>query len=121
MESGMLKAGGVATYHEIDGSGPPLLLLHGGFQTIETVSGPRQALVDRFTVYLPERRGHGRSPDIEGPVSYDAMVADTIAYMDTVDVENADIVGYSDGAIIGLLLAIRNPGRVRRLVSVSGN
>src|SRR2546422_431843 len=102
----MIELDGVSTYYEHDGAGPPLLLLHGGFNPIETLAPQRAALAPAFTVYLPERRGHGRTPDGAGPISYGLMTADTVAFLDALGLATVDVVGYSDGAIIGLLLAI---------------
>jgi len=97
------------------------LLLHGGFQVIETMSQVAEWLSQAFKVYLPERRGHGRTPDVEGPITFELMAADTLSFMDAVGVDRADVVGYSDGGILGLLLAIRAPDRLSRLVSISAN
>jgi pimeloyl-ACP methyl ester carboxylesterase len=79
------------------------------------------ALAERFRVIAPERRGHGRSPDVEGPITYEAMAHDTIALMETLGVREAHLVGYSDGANIGMLVAMWRAELVRRLVLVSGN
>jgi pimeloyl-ACP methyl ester carboxylesterase len=113
---------GVPTYYDVLGSGrKPLVLLHGGFQVIDTMSQVAEMLSQEFKVYLPERRGHGRTPDVEGPITYALMAADTLTFMDGVGVDRPDVVGYSDGGILGLLLAIRAPDRVGRLVCISAN
>ena len=112
---------GVDTYYEVSGEGPPLLLLHGGLTPVETLASQRDALRSRFRVWLPERPGHGRTPDVEGPFTFERMTEDTVAFMDAMQIASADVVGYSDGANIGLLLAIGRPERVRRLVSIAGN
>lgn len=116
-----VDVGGVNTYYEAHGEGEPLLLMHGGLCTIETFFGQTPELAKRFRVILPERRGHGRTADVDGPITYDAMAADTIAFMRALGIESAHIVGYSDGAIVGVLVAIRRPDLVRRFVSISGN
>lgn len=74
-----------------------------------------------FTVHAPERPAHGRTPDRPGPMSYDDGVADTLAYLDATGLDAVDVVGFSDGAIIGLLLARDHPDRVRSLVAISAN
>lgn len=116
-----LKAGGVRTYIEEHGDGDPLLLLHGGFETVDMLPFLTQHLAKTRRVVAPERRGHGRTADQPGPITYEAMARDTLAVMDALSIESADIVGYSDGANIGILLALAAPERVHRLVLVSGN
>ena len=116
-----VDAGGVRTYYEAHGEGEPLLLMHGGLCTIETFFGQTPELAKRYRVILPERRGHGRTADVDGPITYEAMAADTIAFMEALGIESAHLVGYSDGANVGMLVAMARPELVRRLVSISGN
>ena len=113
-----VDAGGVHTYYEEEGSGEPLLLLHGGLVTIETWENQRAALAERFHVYLPERRGHGRTPDVPGPTGYDLMAADTAAFMQALGLELAHLVGWSDGGNVALELALAWPQLVRKLVLI---
>jgi len=120
-ENGAYVDAGVRTYYESHGEGEPLLLLHGGLCTIETFSGQMPELAKRFRVILPERRGHGRTADVDGPITYEAMARDTVAFMEALGIGSAHLVGYSDGAIVGMLVAMRRPDLVRRLVSISGN
>lgn len=112
---------GHPSYHEIHGDGEPLLLLHGGYCSIENLRPLGDGLADAYRVHAPERVGHGRTADREGPFSYTAGVGETLAYLDAVGLESAHVVGFSDGAILGLMLAIEHPTRVRSLVSISGN
>lgn len=112
---------GLRTYYEVDGSSEPLLLLHGGMCSAETFDKMIPGLATNYQVVAPERRGHGRTADTDEPISYDAMTIETVAFMDALGITSAHFVGHSDGANIGLLMAIRHPGRVRRLVSISGN
>jgi pimeloyl-ACP methyl ester carboxylesterase len=113
-----VDADGVRTYYEAEGTGEPLVMLHGGFCAIETFMPLRKALAQRFRVYLPERRGHGRTPDVEGPFSYDIMARDTIAFMDAVGLDSAHVLGWSDGASAALLTAMHRPDLVRGLVLI---
>lgn len=112
---------GVRHYYEVRGDGVPVLLLHGGFCSLEVMRPQIEALSRHCRVYSPERPGHGRTPDTVGPMSYARSVADTLAYMDAVGLRDAHIVGFSDGAIIGLLLALDHPRRVRSLIAISAN
>jgi pimeloyl-ACP methyl ester carboxylesterase len=113
-----VDANRVRTYYEVEGTGEPLVLLHGGLCAIETFEPLRRALVDRYTVYLPERRGHGRTPDVDGPYSYSLFADDTSAFIDAVGLTSAHIVGWSDGATVGLLVALRRPDLVATLVHI---
>lgn len=111
----------IATYYEVHGAGEPVLLLHGGFCSLETLTSQIDALSGSFRVHAPERPGQGRTPDREGPITFDGMVRDTLAYLDALDVAAAHVIGFSDGAITGLLLARDHPDRVLSLVSISAN
>lgn len=113
-----VEANGVDTYYEVEGEGEPVVLLHGGFVTIDSWATQRAALAPRYRLYLPERRGHGRTPDVDGPLSYAAMAADTIAFMDAVGLPSAHLVGWSDGAIVGLEVALARPELIRSLVLI---
>jgi pimeloyl-ACP methyl ester carboxylesterase len=115
-----VELGGVRTWYDERGEGEPLVLLHGGLvdaRFFEKNVGP---LADRFRVVTPERRGHGHTPDVEGPITYDLMTQDTIAFLDTVVGGPAHLVGHSDGAFIAMLVAMRRPDLVRQLVLISG-
>ncbi|MBU2667803.1 alpha/beta hydrolase [Actinoplanes bogorensis] len=116
-----MRIGDGDLYSEIAGQGEPVLLLHGGFCSLESLRAQSDALVPDHRVYAFERPGHGRSADIDGEYDYPRMVADTLAYLDAVGLESAHIVGYSDGAIIGLFLALDHPERVRSLTAISAN
>ena len=74
----------------------------------------------RFRVYTPDRRGHGRTPDVEGPIDFERLAADTIAFLEQVVGGPADLVGFSDGATTALHVALRRPDLVRRMVMISG-
>jgi len=117
-----VQLGDVRSWYERYGSGEALVLLHPGGAGVDAraLGSNVGALAERFRVYTPERRGHGRTPDVEGPISFDAMAQDTVAFIESVVGEPAHLVGTSDGAIVGLLAALRRPDLVRRLVFVAG-
>ena len=112
---------GLESYHEIEGAGDPLLLLHGGFCSLETMRELGSDLASSYRVHAPERPGHGRTPDRDGPYSYAGMVTDSLAYLDAVGLDSVHVVGFSDGAIAGLMMALDHPDRVRSLVAISAN
>lgn len=98
------------------GSGPPLVLLHGGAGNGEHWAFQLPALAERFTVITVDARGHGRSTRDERPLSYALMAEDLLAVLDALKLERASLLGWSDGGIVALELARRHPGRVDRLV-----
>lgn len=109
---------GVRTYYEIHGEGEPLVLLHGGSATVESWSMQVPALANHYRVYVPERRGHGRTPDVAGAITYEVMADDTAAFLDVLGSGAAHLVGWSDGAVVGLLVAMRHLELVRKLVVI---
>jgi pimeloyl-ACP methyl ester carboxylesterase len=114
------EVNGVRTWYGERGRGEPLVLLHGGFSDAWDFTGNLDTLADRFRIFTPERRGHGHTPDVEGPITLDLMAEDLIAFIDKVVGEAVHLAGYSAGAIVALLVAMRRPDLVRRLVLISG-
>jgi pimeloyl-ACP methyl ester carboxylesterase len=115
-----VQLGAVKTWYDEHGTGSPLVLLHGGLVDARFFEPNLAPLAERFHVYSPERRGHGHTPDVEGPITYQLMADDTIAFLDTVVGEAADLVGHSDGAFVAMLVAMQRPELVKRLVMISG-
>jgi pimeloyl-ACP methyl ester carboxylesterase len=109
---------GLRTYYELRGTGDPLVLLHGGGVTAESWFAQLPALAERFRVYAPERRGHGRTPDVEGPVTTELMADDTVALLEQLDTGPVHLVGWSAGGTVALRLALHRPDLVRKLVLI---
>src|SRR6266852_3499449 len=107
-------------YYETSGAGEPLLLLHGGFGTVEDFASQTPELARHFRVVAFERPGHGHTADNAEPFSFDTMAACTVDFVETLKLGAMNLVGWSDGAIIALLVAISRPDLVKRLISVSG-
>jgi pimeloyl-ACP methyl ester carboxylesterase len=107
-------------YYAVRGGGPELVFLHGGGD-----SGERSFVhqLDVFSehhhIVAPDQVGQGRTPDVPGPLSYTAMMEDTAELLSVLKIGHVDVVGFSDGGILALMLAVRHPELVRRLV-VSG-
>ena len=116
-----VDVGGVKTWYAEQGSGDPLLLLHGAFTDASEFGATTRALAEQFHVFTPERRGHGHTPDVPGPISYDLMARDTAAFLDELNIGRSHLVGHSDGANVALLVALSRPDLVDRLVLISGN
>jgi pimeloyl-ACP methyl ester carboxylesterase len=118
--AGYVELGGVHTWYDEHGEGEPLALLHPGGADARAWAPNLEALTAHFHVFTPERRGHGRTPDVEGPITYELMAADTIAFLEGVVGGPAHLVGCSAGASVALLLALRRPDLARRVVLICG-
>jgi pimeloyl-ACP methyl ester carboxylesterase len=120
-QTGYAPVNGLQMYYEIHGAGEPLLLLHGAYGTIDLWGPILTTLAERRQVIAVEQQAHGHTADIDRPLSYEQMTEDTAALMRYLDIEHADIFGYSMGGNISLQLAMRHPDLVRKLVAVSAN
>lgn len=118
---GRVEAPGASLRWVAWGSGPPLFLLHGGAGNSEHWTFQVPALARRFRVIALDARGHGRSTGDGRPLGYHLMAEDLLAVMDALGVGEASIVGWSDGAIVGLDLAVHHPERVKALVAFAAN
>src|SRR5205814_10638288 len=116
-----VDANGGHTYYEQHGTGDPLMLLHGGLADASGFALQTPAFAELYRVIVPDRRGHGRTPDVDGPITYDLMADDTIALIDELRIGPAHLVGWSDGGDVGLLVAIKRPDLVRKLVVMGAN
>src|SRR3954453_4012043 len=99
-----------------------VLVLHGGLSNSDELLGSLGATIgERWRVVAFDRRGHGRTSDTERPFHYDDMATETIGVLETVVRGPAHLVGWSDGGIVALLVALRRPELVRRLVLIGAN
>jgi pimeloyl-ACP methyl ester carboxylesterase len=109
-------------YYEEHGTGAPLVLLHGGLQTIELGFGDALAeFAKNHRVIAIELQGHGRTPDTERPYALDDLAGDVVALLDHLGVERADVFGFSLGGLVAVQLGVRHPDRVGRLVLASAH
>jgi pimeloyl-ACP methyl ester carboxylesterase len=119
--SGYIPIRGSRIFFETTGEGEPVLLLHGGLGTIDDFASQRPTLAGCFKVVAFERPGHGHTADIAEPFSFAAMLGYTIDFIEASTLGPVNLVGWSDGAILSLLLAISRPDLLKRMVCVSGN
>ena len=113
---------GARIYYAVYGSGPPVVLLHGGLANGRYWGDQVPALVGAgYQAILIDSRGHGRSTRDARPFTYELMASDVVAVMDKLAIRKAAVVGWSDGAIIGLVLAMQRPDRVRRVLAFAAN
>jgi pimeloyl-ACP methyl ester carboxylesterase len=119
--SGQADANGISIHYAVYGQGSPVILLHGGLANTEYWGNQIKALAPHHTVIVMDSRGHGRSTRDARPYGYDLMADDVVALMDVLKVPKADIVGWSDGGILGLDLAMRHPDRVGKIFAFAAN
>jgi pimeloyl-ACP methyl ester carboxylesterase len=115
-----VQLGEVHTYYEEDGGGDALVLLHPGLADSRAFEEYVPELARHFRVFRPDRRGHGRTADVKGAITYEQMARDTIAFLEQVVGGPAYVLGNSDGAIVALLAALDRPDLVRKLVFSAG-
>ncbi|MDR3539314.1 MAG: alpha/beta hydrolase [Acetobacteraceae bacterium] len=120
-QSARVTLNGTPLWYATTGHGPPVVLLHGGLANADYWGNQVAALRPNHTVIVMDSRGHGRSARDARPFGYDLMADDVVALLDRLGLPRADIVGWSDGAIIGLDLAIRHPTRVGRIFAFAAN
>ena len=119
--TGTASVNGIELYYATIGSCPPVLLLHGGLANSDYWGHQVTALAPHHRVIVVDSRGHGRSSRDERPFGYDLMADDVVALLDSLAIPRADIVGWSDGGIIGLDVAMRHPDRVGRVFAFAAN
>ena len=114
-----VSVNGMRMYYEVSGTGDPLVVLHGAYMNIPSMGAIIPRLARTHTVYAVELQGHGRTTDIDRPITYSNLADDVAAFMDSVGLAKADVFGYSMGGQVGLQLAIRHPAKVNKLVAAS--
>jgi pimeloyl-ACP methyl ester carboxylesterase len=122
-ESGLAPVDDIMMWYAVynKGGGDPVLLVHGGTSNAETWGNQVPALVRHHEVILAESRGHGRSTRSGKPYSYQLMADDYIGLLNHLKINKVALVGWSDGAIIGLDIAMRHPDRLTRLWAYGAN
>ncbi len=118
-EGERVEVNGMQMYYEVSGVGDPLVVLHGAYMNIPSMGEIIPLLAKTNKVYALEFQGHGRTTDIDRPITYPNLADDVAAFMDKVGLQKADVFGYSMGAAAGLQLAIRHPDKVDQLVAAS--
>lgn len=124
-EADYADVNGLHMYYEIHGSArrdrPPLVLLHGAFGSIETdLAGLLSSLAEERRVIAVELQGHGRTGDIDRPLSYRALASDVAALLANLGIQQTDIYGYSLGGGVALQLALDHPALVRKWIFAGG-
>lgn len=111
----------IELFYSKQGSGPPLLLLHGNGEDGTYFVHQIAEFSKDFTVYAIDTRGHGKSPRGAVPFTISQFADDLLAFLDQQGLNQADILGFSDGGNIALTFALRYPARVNRLILNGAN
>jgi pimeloyl-ACP methyl ester carboxylesterase len=119
--AGMAQVNGIGLFHAEYGAGPAVVLLHGGLANADYWRLQIPALAAHHRVVVLDSRGQGRSTRDARPFSYALMEADVLALMDVLNIPAAALVGWSDGGIVALRIAIDHPERVTALFAFGAN
>ena len=120
-QSGYAPVNDIKIWYAAFGRGAPVILLHGGLANSNYWGKLIPALAQRYRVIVMDSRGHGRSSRDEKPYGYDLMASDVVALLDYLKIDKAALIGWSDGAIIGLDIAMRHPERLSKLFAFAAN
>jgi pimeloyl-ACP methyl ester carboxylesterase len=118
--SGTVDIDGLAVFYETEGEGEPIVLLHGGLADNSTWAAQFAGFAPQRRVVAPERQGQGHTPDRPGPLTYEGMADQTASFLAALGLGPVDLLGWSDGGMVGLLVAAEHPELVRTL-SVTGS
>jgi pimeloyl-ACP methyl ester carboxylesterase len=120
-KSGYAPINGIRIWYAVFGRGEPVILLHGGLANSNYWGNLVPVLSSHYQVVVMDSRGHGRSSHDARPYGYDLMASDVLALMDFLKIDKAAVVGWSDGAILGLDIAIHHPERLSKLFAFAAN
>jgi len=119
--NGYAAVNGIKIWYAAFGNGEPVILLHGGLANSNYWGTIVPELSGQYRIIVMDSRGHGRSSRNQEPFGYELMASDVLGLMDVLGIPKAAIVGWSDGAIIGLQIAIKHPERLSRLFAFAAN
>jgi len=120
-QSGTAPVNGIKIWYAEFGRGEPVILLHGGLANSDYWGEQVPVLAAHYCVIVMDSRGHGRSTRNAEPFGYDLMASDVLGLMDFLKIRKAAIVGWSDGAILGLDIAIHHPERLTKVFAFAAN
>jgi pimeloyl-ACP methyl ester carboxylesterase len=117
---GTIDVDGLPVFYETEGDGEPIVLLHGGLADNSTWAGQFSGLSPHRRVVAPERQAHGHTPDQPGPLTWSGMTEQTVKFLVAQGLGPVDLVGWSDGGMVGTLIAAEHPELIRTL-TVTGS
>lgn len=121
VEAGFAPVNDIEMYYAIYGEGEPMLLIHGGLGSSDGWAEQIAPFAEEYMVIVGDGRGHGRTNFTDEPISYGLMTSDWLALLDYLEIDAIHLVGFSDGGIIGLEMAINHPDRLLSVVAYGAN
>ena len=116
-----LKVNGINLYYETYGEGTPLILIHGNGGTIKNMEYQIEYFSDEYKVIIPDCRGRGKSELHTDSLTFEQITNDLILLLDNLGIDSCDVIGWSDGGIIGLLMGMNYPDRTKRIIAMGAN
>jgi len=120
-QSGYAPVNGIRIWYAEFGKGEPVLFVHGGLANANYWGNQVRAFAGRYQVIVMDSRGHGRSTRNAAPYGYDLMASDVVGLLDYLKIRKVALVGWSDGAIVGLDIAMHRPERLSKLFAFAAN
>ncbi|MER8900649.1 alpha/beta hydrolase [Mesorhizobium sp. M0761] len=120
-QSGYAPVNGIQMYYAVFGAGDPIFLIHGGLGHGDIWASQVATMSKTHKVIIADSRGHGRSTRTEQAYGYDLMASDYLALLDYLKIDKTALVGWSDGGIIGIDIALHHPERLTRLFAQAAN
>jgi pimeloyl-ACP methyl ester carboxylesterase len=121
VESGLAPVNGIQMYYAVYGSGDPILFIHGGLGYADIWANQVIDFAKDHKVIIADSRGHGRSTRTDEPFGYDLMASDYLALLDYLKIDKTALVGWSDGGIIGIDIALHHPERLTKVFAHAAN
>ncbi|MBY3031841.1 alpha/beta hydrolase [Rhizobium leguminosarum] len=119
--SGMAEVNDIKMYYAEYGEGDPILFIHGGLGNAEVWGHQVADFAKDHRVIVADSRGHGRSTRSQQPFGYDLMTSDYVALLDYLKIDKVTLVGWSDGGIIGIDMAMKHPEKLTRVIAQAAN
>ena len=116
-----IKIDDVTLHYKVWGKGPTILLLHGAMEYWKEWERQIPALAKEFKVIAVDTRGHGSSTFTDRELSYELFAGDMLQMLDKLSIDSIDVVGFGDGGIIGMIMAMKAPHKVHKLVTIGSN
>jgi len=116
-----LNINGINLYYETYGKGEPLLLIHGNGGSIINMGYQIEYFSNKYKVIIPDCRGRGKSELNTDSLTYEQITSDLIMLLDTLGIDSCDVIGWSDGGIIGLLMGINHPNKTKKIIAMGAN